>query len=253
MTTATARFVPATDRTTLVLESMTSSHSFPFAGNFRLEDYAHGLLLVNNEDVVEAGSGFDRHRHAEMEIVTWIVSGSLVHRDSLGNSLVLTPDAAQRMSAGTGITHSEYNDSWTVAGDRHRDRLHVVQMWIPPDTPGLTPEYQELPTDAVAPDAGLVPVATGMPRRLDATPGRIHNRYATFHAARPAIGVHVAVPDAPFVHVFVTRGRLSIGTSEVDGTTELGPGDALRLTGRGVGLVALEPSEVLVWEMHAHA
>ncbi|EOM74774.1 pirin family protein [Rhodococcus rhodnii] len=249
MTTATAAVIRSGHRTILRLEDMTSRHSFPFAGNFRLEDNAHGLLLVNNEDTVDAGAGFDRHTHVETEIVTWVVSGSLVHRDSLGNTALLTPGAAQRMSAGTGVSHSEYNDSWAITGERHREPLHVVQMWIPPDEPGLTPEYQDLPLGDRLAGGGLVPVATGMPRYVEETEGRLRNRNATLHAARPGPGTHVAIPDAPYVHVFVTRGALQAS----DGT-RVGPGDAVRLTGAtGFTLDAVEDSEILVWEMHAHA
>ncbi len=95
-----------------------SKHSFSFGEHYDPDNTHHGLLLVNNEDIVSPGQGFDTHPHRDMEIVTWVLSGSLVHQDSLGHSGVVYPGLAQRMSAGTGILHSEKNDSWRLAADR---------------------------------------------------------------------------------------------------------------------------------------
>jgi quercetin 2,3-dioxygenase len=89
-------------------------HSFSFGHHYDRTNTHHGLLLVSNDDKVAAGTGFDTHPHRDMEIVTWVLNGSLVHKDSEGNSGILYPNLAQRMSAGTGILHSEKNDSWTI-------------------------------------------------------------------------------------------------------------------------------------------
>ncbi len=123
---------------------LTARHSFPFAGNFDHAAYAHGLLLVNNDDIIEADYGFDTHQHRDTEIVTWVLSGSLVHQDSAGHSGVIHRGLAQRMSAGTGILHSERNDRFRADGSRVTEPVHLVQMWIPPDESGVTPSYQEL-------------------------------------------------------------------------------------------------------------
>ncbi|WP_369028756.1 pirin family protein, partial [Nocardia farcinica] len=97
---------------------------FPATGNFDLEANAHGILLVHNDDIVDAGAGFDTHEHREMEIITWVLEGTVVHQDSLGNSGLIYPGLAQRMSAGTGIRHSERNGAvWP-----QREPLRVVQM-----------------------------------------------------------------------------------------------------------------------------
>lgn len=224
-----------------------SSQSFPFAGNFDLAANAHGLLLVNNEDVVDAGNGFDTHFHRDAEIVTWVLSGSLVHQDSEGHSGVIHPGLAQRMSAGRGIMHSERNDWGRPDGSRVTEPVHLIQMWVPPDESGLEPSYQELPIHDELDAGELVVVASGLPRHRDDAAIGLRNRYAGLHAARLQPGRTVTIPDAPYAHLFVARGTVG-----VEGLGELGHGDALRLTGSGGQRVtATEPAEILIWEMHA--
>jgi hypothetical protein len=221
-----------------------SKHSFAFGGHWDPDNTHHGLLLVNNDDKVAAGTGFETHPHRDMEIVTWVLGGSLVHQDSEGNSGVLYPGLAQRMSAGTGILHSEKNDSWRIGGERHDDPVHFVQMWVVPDERGIVPGYEQSEIDAAVLASGLVPVASGNPEHDAAI--RIRNRYATLWAARLAPGEAVDVPDAPFVHLFVPRGAVDLA-----GAGPLAQGDAARLAGRGGRLTATADAEVLVWEMHA--
>ena len=107
-----------------------SKHSFSFGQHYDPDNTHHGLLLVNNDDTVLAGTGFDTHPHKDMEIVTWVLRGSLVHQDSIGHTGVIYPGLAQRMSAGTGIMHSEKNDSWRIGGEQHSDPVHFIQMWV---------------------------------------------------------------------------------------------------------------------------
>ena len=112
------------DRARQRLGWIDTAQSFPFAGNFDLTEHAHGVLMVNNEDIVDAGHGFDTHQHQDVEIVTWVVSGSLVHQDSRGNSGIVHPGLAQRMSAGRGILHSERNDHRRADGSPVADPVH---------------------------------------------------------------------------------------------------------------------------------
>jgi len=122
-----------------------SKHSFSFGNHYDHGNTHHGLLMVNNDDIVDAGTGFETHPHRDMEIVTWVLQGSLVHQDSTGHSGVIYPGLAQRMSAGRGILHSEKNDSWRLSGGpEHVDPVHFVQMWVVPDTPGADPGYEQL-------------------------------------------------------------------------------------------------------------
>jgi redox-sensitive bicupin YhaK (pirin superfamily) len=224
-----------------------SKHSFSFGHHYDHDNTHHGLLLVNNDDVVAPGTGFETHPHRDMEIVTWVLQGSLVHQDSTGHAGVIYPGLAQRMSAGSGILHSEKNDSWRLqATGRHSDPVHFVQMWVVPDQGGSTPGYEQAEVDAELLAGGLVPVASGMAGH-DAAAIRIGNRYAALHAARLQPGQSVELPDAPFLHLFVPRGSV-----DLEAAGPLATGDAVRFTGTGGQRVtATEPAEVLLWEMHA--
>jgi redox-sensitive bicupin YhaK (pirin superfamily) len=224
-----------------------SKHSFSFGGHYRPDNTHHGLLLVNNDDIVKPGSGFETHPHRDMEIVTWVLQGSLVHQDSTGHAGLIYPGLAQRMSAGQGILHSEKNDSWRLGGDQHHDPVHFVQMWVVPDEDGITPGYEQLEIDNELLTGGLVPVASGMAKHDGASAIRIRNKYAALHAARLSPGQHVELPDAPFLHLFVPRGSVTL-----EGSGVLEAGDAVRFTAAGgQRITAVEPAEVLVWEMHA--
>ena len=178
-----------------------------------------------------------------MEIVTWVLDGSLVHQDTRGNSGIIHPGLAQRMTAGTGIMHSERNDSWALDGARHDRDVELVQMWVVPDAAGVTPSYGQFDLSTELEAGGLVPVASGVPGQDAAV--RIRNRCASLWVARLAPGASVALPAAPWVHVYVPRGSV-----DLEGVGELRAGDAARSTDEtGRRLTAGEASEVLVWEM----
>ena len=224
-----------------------SKHSFSFGPHYDRANTHHGLLLVNNDDVVDPGTGFETHPHRDMEIVTWVMQGSLVHQDSTGHNGVIYPGLAQRMSAGSGILHSEKNDSWRLGGETHDDPVHFVQMWVVPDEGGIAPGYEQLEIEDSRLASGLVPVASGMSKHAGDTAIRIRNRYAALLAARLSPGQVVELPEAPFLHLFVPRGAVTL-----EGAGPLGTGDAVRLTATGGQKVtATEAAEVLVWEMHA--
>jgi redox-sensitive bicupin YhaK (pirin superfamily) len=237
----------AEDRFATRIDWLDSRHSFSFGHHYAPDNTHHGLLMVNNDDVVTAGSGFETHPHRDMEIVTWVLDGSLVHQDSTGHSGVIYPGLAQRMSAGTGILHSEKNDSWRLQGEPHADPVRFVQMWVVPDEGGLRPGYEQLEIQDELLRGGLVPVASGMARHADAAAIRIGNRYAALHAALLGPGQSVELPEAPYLHLFVPRGEVAL-----EGAGALGTGDAARLTATGGQRVtATSAAEVLVWEMHA--
>jgi redox-sensitive bicupin YhaK (pirin superfamily) len=237
----------AADRFVTETGWLDSKHSFSFGHHRDAANIHHGLLLVNNDDIVTPGTGFDTHPHRDMEIVTWVLRGSLVHQDSTGHSGVIYPGLAQRMTAGRGILHSEKNDSWRLQGERHTEPVHFVQMWVVPDEAGVTPGYEQLEIDAELLGGGLVPVASGMDKHDGEAAIRIRNRHAGLYAARLEPGKSVQLPEAPFLHLFVAKGAV-----ELEGSGALGTGDAVRFTATGGHRVtATEPAEILVWEMHA--
>ncbi|WAJ45623.1 pirin family protein [Mycobacterium sp. Aquia_216] len=226
----------AADRAVTTTPWLKSRHSFSFGDHYEPDNTHHGLLVVNNDDIVAPGHGFETHPHRDMEIVTWVLEGELTHQDSAGNHGVIYPGLAQRMSAGSGILHSEKNDSSTQP-------VHFVQMWVIPDETGITPGYQQHEVGHIG--AELVTIASGMPGHDAAI--SLHSRNAALHGARLQPGDTVTAPTAPYLHVYLPRGRLAL-----DGAGELAAGDAARYTGAGgPRLTASEPTDLLIWEMHA--
>ena len=230
------------------LSWLDSKHSFSFSRHYDPSNTHHGLLLVNNDDVVSPGTGFETHPHQDMEIVTWVLRGSLVHQDSTGHAGVIYPGLAQRMSAGTGILHSEKNDSWRLrGGSEYTEPVHFVQMWVVPDEGGITPGYEQLEIEDDLLRDGLVPIASGMDKHRDASAIQIKNKYAALHAARLHPGDMIELPEAPFLHLFVPCGTVTLADAG-----SLTSGDAVRFTATGGQKVtSTEPAEILVWEMHA--
>ncbi|MCW2587548.1 MAG: pirin protein, partial [Frankiales bacterium] len=234
MTETVASLQPTVDvrrsqeRFATTLTWLDSKHSFSFSRHYDPANTHHGLLLVNNDDVVKAGTGFETHPHQDMEIVTWVMQGSLVHQDSTGHAGLIYPGLAQRMSAGTGILHSEKNDAFRVEAARAQEPVHFVQMWVVPDERGIEPGYEQLEIDADLMSGALVPVASGMPEHDGNSAIRIANKYAALHAARLEAGQSVQLPDAPYLHLFVPRGSVTL-----EGAGPLATGDAVRLTATG--------------------
>jgi len=231
------------------IDWLDSKHCFSFGRHYDPKNTHFGLLLVSNDDIVAPGTGFETHPHRDMEIVTWVLSGSLVHQDSEGHNGVIYPGLAQRMSAGTGILHSEKNDAWRLQGGTEGDEpVHFVQMWVAPDTAGIAPGYEQLDINEELRRGGLVPVASGMERHDGASAIRIRQKHAALHAARLAPGESVALPDAPFTHLFVPKGTVTL-----EGAGTLLSGDSARITASEGQRVTAGPdgAEILAWEMHA--
>ena len=223
----------AADRLHTKLDWLDSWHSFSFGHHYDPANVNHGLLIVHNDDTVEAGRGFGMHSHRDMEIVTWVLDGELEHQDSTGTNGVIYPGLAQRMSAGHGIRHSAMNHSKT-------EPVHFVQMWVVPDTNGIEPGYEQLDVSEQLAKGGLVPVASGKHHEGAI---HLHQKDAVLHVGKLTDGETVTLPEAPHVHVFVARGA-----AELDGQS-LAEGDAARLTDAGaVQLTSTGSSEVIVWE-----
>lgn len=216
------------------IDWLDSHHSFSFGRHYDPSNTNHGLLLVSNDDRVAPGSGFSTHPHQDMEIVTWVLSGRLEHKDSEGNHGELYPGLAQRMSAGTGIWHSEMNPSPT-------EPVHFIQMWVLPDTERIDPGYEQLDINDALDRGGLHPIASGQGHDAAIT---IRQRDAVLWGGRLAPAETVAVPDGRHAHLF-----LAAGDAELEGAGGLTEGDAARLVGAGSPRLTAGPAgaEVLIW------
>ncbi len=233
MTAATVDIRRADRRFRTRLGWLDSRHSFSFGNHYDPDNVGHGLLIVSNDDIVAPGGGFGTHSHRDMEIVTWVLRGELEHRDSAGHQGVLYPGLAQRMSAGTGIAHSEMNHSET-------EPVHFVQMWVVPDRTGIPPGYEQLDVNERLASGELVVVASGRGHDDAIT---IHQAGAAMHVGRLRPESSVTLPDAPFVHAYVARGDIVLAGEP------LGEGDAARLVGAGpVAVRAEAEAEIIVWE-----
>ncbi len=214
-----------------------SHHSFSFGPHYDSDNTHHGQLLVLNEDTVRGGGGFGTHPHRDMEIITWVLSGELEHRDSAGNVGLIVPGVAQRMSAGSGITHSERNAQPDVD-------VHFLQMWIVPDTNGIAPSYEQLDVSEALATGALVPVVSGQGHAGAIT---LQQRDAVLWAGRLSAGTTVDVPTGGHVHLHVARGEGDLTLAGVD--ARLLTGDAARLEAPidHEFTAGPEGAEVLIW------
>jgi hypothetical protein len=216
-----------------------SRHSFSFGAHYDPGNTHFGLLLVSNDDIVAPGAGFPAHPHRDMEIVTWVLGGALAHSDSAGRTGTVRAGLVQRMSAGTGIRHAELNA-------RQDQPVRFVQMWVAPDAAGVEPGYEQCDVAERLAGGDLIPLASGRGHAGAATIGQ---RDAVLYAARLLAGRTVPLPQAPFLHLYLARGQVSLGEER------LGAGDAARIRGGSAPAVAAAgsgSSEILVWEMYSH-
>ncbi|HZL74227.1 MAG TPA: pirin family protein [Propionibacteriaceae bacterium] len=217
-------------------------HSFSYGDHYDPTNVSFGRLMVNNDDLVRVGAGYPDHPHRDAEIVTWVLSGSLVHEDSHGNSGLIYPGLAQRMSAGSGIVHAERNDGYGIDMNRPAEPVHFIQMWIRPDEFGAPPSYQqrELALGDLAGD--WVPIASG--RHPDAVVS-LGSADSTLWVSILSAGTSRRLPLGDQLHVYVARGVVDVET-----IGRLEHGDSLRLSGSAqLSLTAREETEVLAWEM----
>lgn len=213
---------------------LNSFHTFSFAGYRDPRHVGVGPLLVINEDQVAPGEGFPEHAHADMEILSWVLEGALEHKDSTGTVAVIRPGELQRMSAGTGIRHSERNQSKT-------EGVHFLQIWVRPERAGLAPGYEQKAFDGEL---------DGRPRLLGSRDGRegsitIHQD-VNLWGARPHAGdeVRFAVAPGRTQWVQVTRGAVWLEGEMLE------TGDGAALTDMpGVKMRADSDAELLLFDM----
>ena len=214
-----------------------SWHTFSF-GNYRdPKQIGFSDLLVINDDTVQPGQGFPTHGHRDMEIFSYVLEGALEHKDSMGTGSVIRPDDVQMMSAGTGITHSEFNHS-------KRELVHFLQIWIVPDRKQVAPRYQQ---KNFAPDEKRGRL------RLIISPDEQDNSLSVYQDARVWAGLfdgaerqeHRLAPGR-YAYVHVARGELNVNGNR------LATGDGARI--RNEELITLEQgkeAEVLLFDLRA--
>lgn len=208
-------------------------HAFSFSGFYDPGNVRFGLLAACNEERLAPGAGFAEHAHRDTEIVTWVVEGTLEHRDASGRVVRLGAGDAQLLSAGSGVRHVEANAG---AGP-----LRFLQMWLHPGGFGTPPSYAAA-TAPVPVGAGLALLAGAGP----AAPLPLRQPAATLFAGRPAGPEEVPLPPARFGYVHVLRGTVHLAGEA------LGPGDAARLTDEHSAALGTEgPAEYVYWAMDA--
>ena len=226
---------PSAERGRSELGWLSSRHTFSFADYLDARHMGFRTLRVVNEDRVQPGGGFPTHGHRDMEIVTYVVEGALEHEDSLGTGSVIRPGEVQRMTAGTGVTHSEYNPSRT-------EPVHFLQIWILPERQGLAPGYEQRAFPAAEMQGRLRLVAARDGRDGSVT---VHQDVRLL-AARLAPGEEIVHSLAPGRHAWlqVVRGALVM-----NGTT-LAAGDGAAVSDEArLALAASAPSELLLFDL----
>ena len=234
------------DRSSEAVKGRLTRHSFSFGPHYDPANLGFGPLVCHNDDLLDPSAaevgggggggvaggvaGYPEHPHTELEIVTWVLEGALVHTDTSGARHVVEAGRAQVLSAGTGVRHSE-------VADARSGRCRFVQAWLTPSAAGGVPSY--VVGEAPPASSGLVEVAGGDGLPIGTTGARLL-------VARIEAGRTVALPGDPRQHVFAASGAVSLGGEK------LRAGDAVRLTDEpGHAVTAVEPTELLVWSFAA--
>ena len=212
-----------------------SYHTFSFADYFDPAWMGFRSLRVINDDRVMPAMGFGTHPHRDMEIITYVLSGALQHKDSMGNGRIIRPGEVQYMAAGTGIQHSEFNPST-------EEPVHFLQIWIQPERKGLQPRYGEKSlAEAPAGRFNLVVSKTGRDNSLAI------NQDADLYLARlsPGQAATHALPPGRHAWMHVAEGEVNLGSET------LNSGDAVALSNEsGLQVMAARPSQVLLFDLN---
>lgn len=193
--------IAAQDRFQLESDWLSAYWLFSFDRYHDPNNMAFGPLRVFNHDTIKGGSGFPTHSHREMEIVTYVLDGSLAHKDSTGGVGYIRPSEVQRMTAGTGIAHSEFNASETAP-------VKLLQMWVLPERAGLTPSYEQKQFSPEQRTGRLLPIASGqdLPDTV-----KVHQD-VTFYVARLNEGAHVPhrLGETRKAFIYVMEGEITL-------------------------------------------
>ena len=212
-----------------------SWHTFSFADYHDPAEMGwHGLRVIN-EDIVQPGKGFGMHGHRDMEIVTWILDGALEHKDSLGNGEVIRPGEAQRMSAGKGVLHSEFNPSPDA-------ETHLLQIWIEPNVHGVKPSYEQTFFPPEARRGRLRLIASSDGREGSVT---IHQDAALYAALlAPGEAVRHALASGRHAYLHVARGAVRLNSQSLQG------GDGAKIADEtDLEIAATQDAEILLFDL----
>jgi len=226
---------PAAERGRSQLEWLDSRHSFSFADYYDPAHMGISNLRVINDDTVAPGAGFATHGHRDMEIVSYVLDGALEHRDSLGNGSVIRPGDVQRMSAGTGVRHSEYNHSRT-------EPVHFLQIWLLPNRQGIAPGYQQRHFPASERRARLCLLVSPDGRDDSLSARQDGLLFGTL--LEPGESVTHPLPAGRSAYVQLARGRVQVNGRAV------GTGDGVLIRDEPrIDISALEPAELLLFDL----
>lgn len=212
-----------------------SWHSFSFADYYDPAEMGWGPLRVINEDIVAPGTGFGMHGHRDMEIVTYLLAGPLRHQDNMGNGTTFRRPEVQRMSAGRGVMHSEFNASET-------EPVHLLQIWIEPDVRGIAPEYEQKVFDDAAKRAGWAVIASPDGRNGSLTIHQHALLLATIVGAGGTVKYDPAASRRAYLHV--VRGDIALNGQRLAG------GDAAKIANEAhLEIIADGESELLLFDL----
>ena len=212
-----------------------SYHSFSFANYYDPKEMGWGALRVINEDRVQPGKGFGTHGHQDMEIISYVLEGQLQHKDSMGNGTIIRPGDVQRMSAGTGVQHSEFNPSPSAL-------VHFLQIWIEPEQRGLKPTYEQKYFTSEEKRGQLRLIASRDGREGSVTVHQDADLYASLLSQNEQVSHQIAKGRIAYLH-------LVTGGVSVNGT-QLSTGDAAKIESeQELVIAAKDDSELLLFDL----
>jgi redox-sensitive bicupin YhaK (pirin superfamily) len=225
----------AADRGHTKIDWLDSRHSFSFGDYYDPQNMGFGPLRVINDDRVAPGGGFGAHPHRDMEIITYIVSGAVEHKDSLGTGSVIRPGDVQRMTAGSGIRHSEFNPSKT-------EPVHFLQIWIQPNQKNLTPSFEQRTLPETERLGGLRLIASQDGRDESVT---IHQDVDVYAALlKPGQSVRHSIPGGHNAWLQLIRGSISLNGQQLQ------PGDGAAVQQeQKLEVTAQDESELLLFDL----
>jgi redox-sensitive bicupin YhaK (pirin superfamily) len=213
-----------------------SHFHFSFAEYCNPANIQFGVLRVINDDLVQPGTGFDTHSHANMEIISYVVNGELTHADSMGNQQTLSRGQVQYMSAGTGVSHSEYNLG--------KETLRFLQIWIVPDAKGVTPQYGDFRFAFADRENSWLPLASGLHNTASSAPIKIHADINAY-AATAEVGKNLAFTVSPGrqAYLVMIEGRAAVNGLSVSMR------DAVEIVEEDILVMPEEAALMLIIEM----